>query len=123
MKYYSREDLLTIINRAEIVSFVAQALLIEFQKPSVENWDNVSLDLTNCRAVSEEEIAIALTDYAKKNGLEIHFPHYGYADCWLYQGILHEGPGHIIRVTVTNDSNRGMGSTSIIHITATLESK
>ena len=119
MKTYTPEELLGIIDRAEIVCFVARALLIGFEKPKVENWDNVSLDLTHCRSVAEEEIATALLAYAQKNGFDAHFPHYGEADCWLYQGILHRGPA--IRVTVTNDSNKGMGSTSIVHITATLE--
>jgi hypothetical protein len=119
MKYYNRKDLLEIIDRAEIVLFVARALLIEFQKPKVENWDNVSLDLTNCRSVEEEEVATALSEYASRNSFEIHFPHQGDPDCWLYQGTLHKGPA--IRVSVTNHSNNGMGRTSIIHITATLE--
>lgn len=119
MKIYRPEGLLGIIDRAEIASFVAEALLIEFPKPSEESRNRVPVDLTNCRFVKEDEIAKALVDYAEKYFFEIHFPHQGYADCWLYQGVLHQG--HSIRVSVANHSNNGMGSTSIIHITATLE--
>jgi hypothetical protein len=119
MKIYRPEGLLGIINRAEIASFVAEALLIEFPKPAEESRNRVPVDLTNCRSVNEDEIAKALVDYAEKYFFEIHFPHQTYADCWLYQGTLHKGPA--IRVSVTNHSNNGMGRTSIIHITATLE--
>ncbi|TAK57915.1 hypothetical protein EPO17_00735 [Patescibacteria group bacterium] len=121
MKTYTKDDLLEIINRAEIVRFVASELGVKFQKPKVENWDNVALALDCQRRIEDSEIILAVTKFSQQKGFLVHFLGKD-ADCILFQGVIHEDP--CIRLTVSNDSATGIQKYSgqpVIKITATLE--
>ncbi len=118
MTFYRSDELLAMTNSAELICFLAEEMGIEFTKPKKVQVDDIALEFVGCRSVEDREIIEAIKKYCARKGFEVHFPGKD-CDCWLYQGILHKGPA--ILLTVSNHSNKGMGSTSIIHLTASLK--